>query len=664
MSEKAKPDFSGWATKAGLKCSDGRTIMPDAFKHQDQTTVPLVWQHNHNEPENVLGYATLEHREDGVYAYGYFNDTPRAQNAKKLVQHGDIKSLSIYANQLTEKAKQVLHGVIRELSLVLSGANPGALIDNVVLAHADGDMVTLDDEAVIYTGLELQHDDGSGKKDDKKDDDVVVTKTAQEIYDSMDDDQKAVVHRMIGSALKGVSDTLKDKKDDKKDDKEDVVVHNDDTDDKEGRRMTRNVFEQQNEDKKSQKQTLSHDAIKGIVTEAQKIGSLKDAVEAYALKHGIDNIEILFPDARTITDTPEFDQRRVEWVSGVINGTRHSPFSRIKSIWADITYDDARAKGYIKGNLKKEEFFGVAKRVTTPSTIYKKQKLDRDDIIDITDFDVVVWLKAEMRLMLDEELARAVLIGDGRDVDDEDKIKDPMGASEGAGIRSILHDHDLYVATITVDDTATSPEVVDGIISAMGFYKGSGNPTFYTTLPVLTSLMLTRDQFDHRLWKTPSELAAELGVSNIVTVEVMESEPDLIGIIVNLKDYTIGADRGGEVSFFDDFDIDYNQYKYLLETRVSGALTRIRSAMVIKRAATGGTLATPSAPTYDDATGVVTVPTTTGIVYKDASDNSTLSAGAQPALADGESLTVVATPASGYYLANNVDDQWTFSNPA
>jgi HK97 family phage prohead protease len=576
MAEKAKPDFSGWATKAGLKCSDGRTIMPDAFKHQHEETVPLVWQHNHSEPSNVLGYATLEHREDGVYAYGFFNDTPQGQNAKKLVQHKDIKSLSIYANQLTERSKQVLHGFIRELSLVLSGANPGALID-------------------------------------------------------------------------------------KKDEKDDPVIVHEDTNDQEGRRMTRNVFEQQNEDKNKDKHVLTHDAVRGIVEDAQKAGSLKEAVERYALKHGIENIEVLFPDARTVTDTPEFDQRRVEWVSGVINGTKHSPFSRIKSIWADITYDDARAKGYIKGNLKKEEYFGVATRVTTPSTVYKKQKLDRDDIIDITDFDVVIWLKAEMRLMLDEELARAVLIGDGRDVADEDKIRDPMGAPEGAGIRSILHDHDLYAATITVDDTATATEVVDGIISAMGFYKGSGNPTFYTTLPTLTQLMLTRDQFEHRMWKTPSELAAELGVSNIVTVEVMENEADLIGIIVNLKDYTIGADRGGEVSFFDDFDIDYNQYKYLLETRVSGALTRIRSAMVIKRAGAGATLVTPVEPAFDGTT--VTVPTTSGVVYKNKDTGATLTTAAPVVLAAGQSLTVEATPASSAtYFASNENDQWTFEN--
>ena len=664
MGDEAKPDFSGYATKAGLKCSDGRTIMPDAFKHQDKETVPLVWQHGHNEPSNVLGFATLEHREDGVYAYGFFNETDAAKNARTLVQHGDIKSLSIYANQLTEKSKQVLHGFIRELSLVLSGANPGALIDNITLAHSDGEMVTLEDEAVIYTGLELHHADGdSSESTDSKDDGPTV----QEVYESMTDEQKEVVHYMVGTALAEKTLEQSDKKsddkksDDKKPDDDTNLTH--DNKEEEGRRMTRNVFEEQSGGKKEERHILSHDAIKGIVEDAHKSGSLKEAVEAYALKHGIENIDVLFPDAKSVTDTPEFDQRRIEWVSSVINGTKHSPFSRIKSIVADLTFDDARAKGYIKGNLKKEEFFGVSKRTTTPSTVYKKQKLDRDDIVDITDFDVVAWLKAEMRMMLDEELARAVLIGDGREVDDEDKIKDPAGAPEGAGIRSILNDHDLYVATVTVDDTADPVDVVDGIISAMGFYKGSGSPTLFTTLPALTSLLLARDTLGRRLWRTPGELASEMGVSSIVTVEVMEDEPDVIGIIVNLKDYTIGADKGGEVNFFDDFDIDYNQYKYLYETRISGGLTKIRSAMVVRRAGTGDTLATPVEPTFD--ANVVTVPTTTGVTYKNKATGATLTTAAPVTLTAGQSLTVEAVPASGaYYFASNQDDQWTFEYEA
>ena len=671
--DEAKPDFSGYATKAGLKCSDGRTITPDAFKHQDKATVPLVWQHGHNEPSNVLGYATLEHREDGVYAYGFFNDTDQAQNAKTLVQHGDIRSLSIYANQLTEKAKQVLHGFIRELSLVLSGANPGALIDNITLAHSDGEMVTLDDEAVIYTGLELHHADGessdstdSADSDDESDEGPTI----QEVYDSMTPEQQDVVHYMVGAALEESEtetetepepEAAKEVKQSSEEESTSELVHNDnDEDEEEGRRMSRNVFEQESEGKKEEEHTLTHDAIKGIVADAQRSGSLKEAVEHYAFKHGIDNIEVLFPDARSVTETPEFDMRRVEWVSSVMNGTKHSPFSRIKSLVADITFDEARARGYIKGNFKKEEWFAVSKRSTTPSTVYKKQKLDRDDIIDITDFDIVMWLKGEMRLMLDEELARAVLIGDGRDVDDDDKIKDPAGASEGAGVRSILHDHDLYTTVINIDDSAPPPEVVDGVISAMQYYKGSGSPTLYTTLPVLTSLLLARDTMGHRLWKTPGELASEMGVAGIVTVEVMESEDNLLGIIVNLKDYTIGADKGGEVNFFDDFDIDYNQYKYLYETRISGALTKIRSAMVVKRAQSGYALVTPVAPTFDGT--VVTVATTAGVTYKNKDTNTTLTTGSPVTLAEGESLTVQAEPAAGKYFANNQDDEWTFQN--
>jgi hypothetical protein len=670
MGVEAKPDFSGYATKAGLKCSDGRTIMPDAFKHQDTETVPLVWQHNHNEPSNVLGHAVLENREDGVYAYGFFNSTDQAKNAKTLVEHEDIKSLSIYANSLTEKSKQVLHGFIREVSLVLSGANPGALIDNITLAHADGDMVTLDDEAIIYTGLELNHADGESEPEAESDEDEGPT--VQEVYDSMTDEQKEVVHYMVGVALEAESEAahsdMSEKKDEqeKKEKKEEPtseLVHTDDNNEEEGLHMSRNVFEQQSGGKKEGEHVLTHDALKGIVSEAQRSGSLKEAFEQYAFKHGIENIDVLFPDARAVTDSPEFDMRRVEWVSSVINGTKHTPFSRIKSVVADLTYDEARARGYIKGNLKKEEWFGVSKRVTTPSTVYKKQKLDRDDILDITDFDVVAWLKAEMRLMLDEELAGAILIGDGREVDNEDKIKDPAGAIEGAGVRSILHDHDLYVATITVDDTADSVAVVDGIISSLGFYKGSGSPVFYTTLPVLTQLLLTRDEFKHRMWKTPAELASEMGVSSIVTVEVMEREQDLIGIIVNLKDYTVGTDKGGEVNFFDDFDIDYNQYKYLYETRLSGALTKVRSAMVVRKAPAGASLAAPERPDFDGET--VIVKTTTGVTYKNKDTGVPLTTAAPVTLAEGASITVMAEPASGaYFFASNQDDEWTFKNNA
>jgi hypothetical protein len=589
-----------------------------------------------------------------------------------LVQHGDIKSLSIYANGLTEKAKQVLHGFIRELSLVLSGANPGALIDNITLAHADGDMVTLDDEAIIYTGLELEHADAaSSDSTDSSNSGSDSGPSVQDVYDSMTPEQKDVVHYMVGAALETAGvDLQQDIQQDafSSDDEESTLsdngaeselVHDDGNNEEEGRRMSRNVFEEQSGGKEEE-HTLSHDAIKGIVEDAKRGGSLKEAVENYAFKHGIENIEVLFPDARSVTDTPEFDQRRVEWVSGVINGTKHSPFSRIKSLVADITFDEARARGYIKGNFKKEEWFSVSKRTTTPSTVYKKQKLDRDDIVDITDFDVVMWLKMEMRLMLDEEIARAILISDSRAVDDDDKIKDPAGSTDGAGIRSILNDHDLYAPTITLDDSADPPTIVDGIVSAMGFYKGSGSPTFYTTLQALTQLLVHRDGDGHRLWRTTAELAAEMGVSNIVTVEVMEGETDLLGIIVNLRDYTIGADKGGEVNFFDDFDIDYNQYKYLYETRISGALTKIRSALVIKSSASGATLVAPVEPAFDGT--VVTVPTTTGVTYKNKDTGVTLLTASPVTLAEGASFTVEATPTSGHYFTDNVHDQWTFKN--
>lgn len=668
-------DFSGYVTKAGLKCSDGRTITPEAFKDMDGLTVPLVWQHGHNDPGNVLGHTVLEARNDGVYGYGFFNDTAQGKNAKTLVEHKDITKLSIYANSLLEKQKKVLHGVIREVSLVLAGANPGAEIDYVQVAHSDGDVETLEDEAIIYTGLTLEHEDPPEKVDENKKPEGDVEKpegdttvehadatnapTVQDVYDSLSDDQKNVVSYMVGAALDQVKNSTAEHSD--------KTQNEGDLNHKEGKEMTRNVFDQTDKDKGEPQHVLSHADRLGIVADAQAIGSFKQAVENYALKHGIDNIDVLFPDAKAVSNTPDFDKRRTEWVSAVINGTKHSPFSRIKSLVADLTMDEARAKGYIKGNFKKEEFFGVTKRVTTPTTIYKKQKLDRDDIVDITDFDVVVWLKGEMRLMLDEELARAILISDGREVDDDDHIVDPVGASSGAGIRSIANDHELYAAPIYVnlDDAASSPnETVDAILSGMRLYKGSGNPTFYTTLPYLNTLLLARDTLGRRLYRTSSELAAELGVSNIVTVEVMEDVPDLVGIIVNLTDYTVGADRGGEVTMFDDFDIDYNQYKYLIETRASGGLTKIRSALVVRKTAGTNVLVTPNAPTFVSSTGVVTIVATTGVVYKNADTDATLSTGAQTALAEGATLNVVATPASGYYIETPNDYMWSFKRPA
>ncbi len=665
MHAAVAPDFSGWATKFGLRCSDGRTILSGSFEHQDEHRVPLVWQHGHGSPENVLGHAILENREEGVYTHGYFNETTQGQNAKVLVEHGDISALSIFANSLVERAKQVSHGIIREVSLVLAGANPGALIDNISITHGDGELEVHVDEAIIYTGLELEHatTDKPVVETAKVEDEEP---TIQEVFDSMSADQKEVVHFMVGAALESVETPSNDDTDipASTSDKETVVTHEakDQTD------MGRNVFEQkQGSDKEIIRHTLSHDAMAGIASDAIKQGSLKEAVEAYAFKHGIEDIDVLFPDARNVTDTPEWDKRRTEWVADVLAKVRKSPFSRIKSIVADITHAEARAKGYIKGTLKKEEFFGLTKRVTTPSTIYKKQKLDRDDIIDITDFDVVIWLKGEMRLMLEEEIARAILIGDGRDIDDEDKIRDPKGATDGAGIRSILHDDDLYAAKITidVDGDLRNTNVVDAILENMRFYKGSGLPTFYTTLPVMTQMLLARDDMGRRFYRTSTELASELAVSNVVPVEAMEDETDLIGIIVNLADYTVGADRGGEVSFFDDFDIDYNQYKYLIEARSSGALTKIRSALVMVQAAVGAVRVVAAEPTFDPATSEITITDTTGVTYRRSDTNAAVTAGGSPyVVPEGEDLTIYAVSNSGYFFDNNVEDEWTFRGTA
>lgn len=652
-------DFSGYATKAGLKCSDGRTITAEAFKHMDGMTVPLVWQHGHSEPTNVLGHGILEARPDGMYVRGFFNNTKSGQHAKEFVQHKDITNLSIYANKLVETGKTVLHGFIREVSLVLSGANPGALIDYVQVAHGDGEYDLLNDEAVIHTGLEIELEPEEPETEEEVVEEVAVEHAAddtlQDVYDSLTADQKNVVHYMIGQALESVaahSDSTQNE-DTLTHQKEETVVHN--------------VFDNADGSKTGEgelRHTLTAADVKGIVQSAIKGGgSLKHAVEDYALAHNIDNIEILFPDARTLQDRPEFNKRRTEWVASVLSDTNHSPFSRVKSLVADLTFEDARAKGYIKGTLKKEEFFGVSKRVTSPTTVYKKQKLDRDDVLDITDFDVVAWLKMEMRLMLDEEIARAILISDGRDISNEDKIKDPIGAADGIGIRSILNDHELYVTTVrvNVDDVNSSyDEAIDAVMDGMEYYKGTGTPDFYTTIKHLNKFLQAKDEMGRRLYPTKADVAAALGVRNVIAVEVMNDVPNLIGIIVNLQDYNVGTDRGGEVSMFDDFDIDYNQQKYLIETRLSGALTKIKSALVVMKTASTDVLVVPTTPTFVPATGVITIPTKTGVVYKNAA-GTTLTAGAQTALAAGASLTVNAFPASGYYFGTSEGDSWTFT---
>lgn len=582
-----KYDFSGWATRNNIKCSDGRTILKDAFKQHDGQTVPLVWNHQHNESANVLGHAVLENRDEGVYAYCTFNDTEAGKNAKLLVEHGDVTALSIYANQLKQKGSNVMHGTIREVSLVLAGANPGAFIDSVI-RHGE----FCEDEAVIYTGeeLTLQHaDDPSDKADkkDKKGDDEVDNneKTIQDVFDTLNEEQKNVVYALIGQALEDKSMA------------QSAIEENENNIEEDGgeQEMKHNVFEGKETENND---VLSHDAMETILKDAKRYGSLKESFLAHADSYGITDIEWLFPDAKNVNTPPDFIKRDDSYVQKVMRGVHHVPFSRIKSMFADITADQARAKGYIKGNLKKEEVFTLLKRTTTPTTIYKKQKLDRDDVVDITDFDVVAWLKMEMRMMLDEEIARAILVGDGRSSSDDDKINE-------MNIRPISRDEDLYCvkAPVAVAAAATEDEIAKAfirtVIKSRKEYKGSGSPTLFTTEDVITNCLLLEDKNGRVIYDTVDKLATALRVKEIVPVEVMENaktmvnkvEKPLMAIMVNLVDYYVGADKGGAINMFDDFDIDYNQQKYLMETRCSGALVKPFSAIAVAldQAAAGGT---------------------------------------------------------------------------
>ena len=652
-----KADFSGYATRNNIKCSDGRTILPNSFKHQDGMKVPLVWQHQHNNPENILGHALLENRRDGVYAYAYFNDTPNADRAKSLIEHGDISALSIYANKLVQKNSNVLHGDIKEVSLVLSGANPGAFIETISLQHDDDGNELLD--VVIYNDEgSLAHEEqpveeaktptSEGETDMAEQD-----KTVKDVFDGFTEEQKNVVYYLIGEALaaEGAEGAEPSEEEDAEDTltQSDIIYHQGI---QEGLAMSRNVFDSEHESEG--RNTLSHAQIQTIIEDGQRPGmTLKDSVLAHAAEYGINNIDILFPDAKNLTNSPEFYSRRTEWVNKVLQGTKHAPFARIKTAFADITAEEARAKGYIKGKLKKDEVIQLLKRTTVPTTIYKKQRLDRDDIIDITDFDVVAWLKAEIRLMLDEELARAILVGDGRLASSTDKVKDPAGATDGIGIRSIVNDDDFYAHKVTIPANSNAKATVEAVARSRAEYRGTGSPTWYTTDSNLTDLLLQEDKMGRRLYETQEALASVLRVSEIVTVEVLEEYPDILGILVNLSDYTVGTDKGGEVNFFDDFDIDFNQNKYLLETRVSGALTKPKSAVVVRRQS--GTPVTPTAPSFNGATNTISIPSTSGVVYLINSEPATGS------VTITEDTEVVATPASGYYFPSNIVTSWSFT---
>lgn len=565
-------DFAGWATRNDIKCADGRTIRRDAFKNCDGKIVPIVWNHNHDGPEYVLGHGLLRNLPEGVRVYGLLNNTSSGETAKACLMSGDINGLSIYANQLKQtRSKDVLHGNIREVSLVLAGANPGAYIDDIVVHSDESDEGYVDGEAFIFSeGLELFHaEPEQPKSDDKKEDSTVAEstkttdneKTVGDVFDELTEEQKQVVYAIIGKAIEDATGESS---------KEDTDV-------------SHNVFENDN-DQNSMKH--SDDVIQAAIADGKRYGSMRDSF----LAHGINDIEWLFPEDRTLDVPPRIIDNDQGWVSTVMNGVHHVPFSRIKSMFADLTEDDARAKGYIKGNYKKEQVFSLLKRSTAPTTVYKKQRMDRDDIIDITSFDVVAWLKSEMRTKLNEELARAILIGDGRLASSDDKI------NEG-NIRPIFNDDDLFtikcqVAVKSADDTDTRTKAaIRAIIKSRKDYKGSGNPTFFTSEDMLTDMLLLEDEIGHPLYADEAALARKLRVNRIVTVPQMENFNGskggaFIGLIVNLSDYTVGADKGGAVNTFDDFDINYNQQVYLIETRCSGALTVPYSAIAVEYSVT------------------------------------------------------------------------------
>lgn len=599
-----KYDFGGYVTRYNLRCTDGRTIRHGAFKDCDGLTVPLVWQHMHDSPDNVLGHAVLENRDDGLYGYCLLNQSGAGSQARELVSHGDITSLSIYANQLRQSGSDVIHGVIREVSLVLAGANPGAFIDNLSCAHGDGTYDEIEDEAIMYSGDNIteyiEHSDSAQVKESKKE------PSAAEIFDTLTDVQKELMYAIIGAALAD-EDDIKHADQEEQHTAEEVfetltpiqkeavcaiigaaVEESDDMaqsdldDNQEGDTMKHNVFD--DESNNSQEAILTHADMEAIIGDAKRIGSMKEA----CLQHGITNIEALFPEDQTANKTPYLISRPMEWVSGVLNSVHKSPFSRVKSTAANITADEARAKGYVKGTQKVEEVIKALKRSVDPTTVYKLQKLDRDDVVDITDFDVVSWMKTEMRMMLDEELARAFLVGDGRAETAPDKIKEDK-------IIPVWKDVETYTTHLDVDPKLTGEEkakaFIDTVIRGRRYYKGSGAPTLYVGTDLLTEMRLIRDRDGHRLYKNDQELADELRVSKIVEIELLDGlmretrKGDIKafgGLIVNLTDYNVGATKGGEVTMFDDFDLDFNKYEYLIETRVSGALTRPMAAIAVE----------------------------------------------------------------------------------
>lgn len=643
-----KSDFSGYATRAGVKCADGRIIEPQAFVHNDGDTVPLVWQHGHNSPSNILGHAVLELKDDGVYAYGFFNDSEKAVDAKESVRHGDIRRMSIYANNLRETDNLVHSGVIREVSLVIAGANPGATIDNVTIQHSSDFIEVVEDKAIIHSGENITPtDEGDNMPEGQNE---TGDKTLQDILDDMTEEQREAVDYLVGAAIESVQGDNVDDDDDNVDDDEDddssaahsALTHAD----KDPSSMSHNLFEQSgNSSKQTIGDILSPDQISGILHDAMEGGSLKHALEQFALQHSVTNIEGLFPQHKLDGGVQIFD-RQNEWVTKVLNGVRKIPMTRIRTVIADMTPEEARAKGYVKGEAKIEQVFGWLKRETDATTVYKKQSIDRDDLLDITDFDIVAFFWTEMRGKLMEALAEAILIGDGRSAMDPDKINEDR-------IRPIASDIDFYAPKVTLPSNADPRDIVKAIIRSRKDYRGSGNPTLFTTTDFITDLLLIEDRNQRRIYETVDALKSALRVSDIVEVEYFNQDPSVVGILVNLSDYTVGTNKGGEITRFDDFDIDFNKYKYLIETRISGSLTKPMSAIVIKREQ--GDIATPKSPSFNSNSNEIQIPTTTGVIYSIAGEAVT-------GVVEIDEVTQVdAHAASGHYIPANTITSWTFA---